>query len=79
MVVFASATNFESTTTTFNLSTIPSTTTNRPTIKEFIADDRALYFGGGGGSSSSTTFNSLTDTPTGYQSGYYFTKRRIWC
>jgi len=51
---FASATNHESTTTTFNLSTIPSTTTNQPSIKEFIADDRALYFGGSGGGTTNT-------------------------
>ena len=47
-----------SSTTTFNLSVIPSATTNQPSIKEFIADDRAVYFGGGGGSSSTPTTNT---------------------
>ena len=55
---FASASNHGSTTTTFNLLSITSATTSQPSIKEFIADDRAVYFGGvsaAGGDSSSTT------------------------
>ena len=66
---FASATIHESTTTTFNLSTIPSATTNQPSIKEFIADDRAVYFGGSGG--EITTFTGLSDTPSDFTAGKY--------
>ena len=72
---YYSARNHGSTTTTFNLSVIPSATTNQPSIKEFIADDRAVYFGGGGG--SSTGGGQIHATFSG-STGQILTKSNNW-